>query len=281
MDNKKFKEAESKYGELKLQLENGQITAAELKVRLKETMIQDDEGNYWMIGGKSGKWYRYNGTEWAEDRPYVEEAASVATHQFSPPVGEDSTSEESEETVLLEEEEPERKVVDPVSARPQRAEIFLEDATREETTAETDDGQVLCKFCKSRIPAHATYCEFCGGNQKSKRRSPATQPIRGESELLIKSIKPIPFLFFFGGLGLILGVLIGATFGIFNVFGDLIYQFPLMLQETRGKIQGGLIFAAMGGIAGFISFAAVSVIGSAVYNAISYFFGGIRFRVRS
>jgi hypothetical protein len=54
-----------------------------------------------------------------------------------------------------------------------------------------------------------------------------------------------------------------------------------MLQETRGKIQGGLIFAAMGGICGFILFALVSVIISAIYNGISYFFGGIRFKVKS
>ena len=32
-------------------------------------------------------------------------------------------------------------------------------------------------------------------------------------------------IFFFGGLGLILGILSGATFGIFNILGDFIYSY--------------------------------------------------------
>ena len=87
-------------------------------------------------------------------------------------------------------------------------------------------------------------------------------------------------IFFFGGLGLIVGVLCGATFGIFNILGDFIYQFPIMLQETRGKIQGGLIFAAMGGISGFIFFAFISIIMTGIYNFISFFFGGLRFKTK-
>ena len=87
-------------------------------------------------------------------------------------------------------------------------------------------------------------------------------------------------IFFFGGLGLIVGILFGATFGIFNILGDFIYQFPIMLQETRGKIQGGLIFAAMGGISGFIFFAFISIILTGIYNFISFFFGGLRFTTK-
>ena len=98
--------------------------------------------------------------------------------------------------------------------------------------------------------------------------------------MLIKSIKMVPMIFFLGGLGLIIGVLFGATFGIFNLMEDFIYQFPIMLQETRGKIQGGLIFAAMGGITGFIVFSLISLVITSIYNALSFFFGGIRLRIK-
>jgi hypothetical protein len=42
-----------------------------------------------------------------------------------------------------------------------------------------------------------------------------------------------------------------------------------------------LIFAAMGGIAGFVAFSLVSVVITGVYNALSFFFGGIRLKIKS
>jgi hypothetical protein len=53
-----------------------------------------------------------------------------------------------------------------------------------------------------------------------------------------------------------------------------------MLQEVRGGAAGGLIFAAVGGIGGFIVSAILSVILSTIYNFIAFIFGGIRFKVK-
>jgi hypothetical protein len=87
-------------------------------------------------------------------------------------------------------------------------------------------------------------------------------------------------IFFMGGLGLIVGVIFGAAFGIFDIMGDLVNQFGPMLRETRGKIQGGLIFAVIGGFGGFILFSVLSVIMTGLYNIIAYIFGGIRFKIK-
>lgn len=240
----KFKFAEEKYRELKMKLDLKQINAEEMKKELKEIMVTDERGNYWMIGGKTGKWYTFHEAtkEWKEGDPYGEEVT---------------------ETQAFEKKEP------PVEGKP-------EPELKVETT-----GQRLCKFCKSRISSLALYCPICGGNQKETEKAGSARPLKGEFELLVKSIKLVPMIFFLGGLGLIIGILCGATFGIFNILGDLIYQFPVMLQETRGKIQGGLIFAAMGGIGGFLVMALVSVIATGIYNFIAFFFGGLRFKVKS
>ncbi len=231
MDINKFKQAETRYQELKVQMEKRESNADEMKKKLKEIMITDEEGNYWMIGGKTGKWYTYSESEWKEDTPYDDDTKLV---------------EKKDESLIPDETE----------------------------------ATVTCKVCQAKMSSRSAYCQVCGANQKEPVRTGTVKPVKAESELLVKSIRLVPMIFFFGGLGLIIGILFGATFGIFNILGDFIYQFPIMLQETRGKIQGGLIFAAMGGISGFVFFAFISIILTGIYNFISFFFGGLRFTTK-
>lgn len=147
---------------------------------------------------------------------------------------------------------------------------------------------VNCVICQSRIPPISVYCSFCGANQKEldpKKARKARKKQAGaaiENELVLKSINIMSFLFFLGGLGLVAGVILGAVFGVVM---DFLYEFhadlPLVLQEARGGGIGGLIFAAIGGIGGFIAMAFLSLVLSAVYNLISFVFGGVRFKIKS
>lgn len=243
MDEIRFKDIEEKYKTLKEQSVKGEIDADEMKKELKKLMVLDEQGNYWMIGGKTGKWYCYNGTDWKEKNPYEKEDAPTETKLFSST--EEDTIEEKKEF------KPETEVTDSIE----------------------------CKICKSKIPPFSVYCTFCGANQKETTSKKELTLQKKDGELLIKSINKISFLFFLGGLGLILGVIFGAIFGIYPILGNLIYQFPVMLQETRGGFAGGLIFAAMGGIGGFIAFSIISIIICLIYDFLSYIFGGIRFKV--
>jgi len=142
-----------------------------------------------------------------------------------------------------------------------------------------------CVACKSKIQPIAVYCPFCGANQKEfnpkKKKSKKKIDTGTENELVIKSIKVLSFLFFLGGLGIIFGVIFGAIFGVLSdTMQQLHVQLPMMFQEVRGGFVGGLIFAAIGGIAGFIAFAFISLIISGIYNLISFVFGGIRLKVK-
>jgi hypothetical protein len=166
----------------------------------------------------------------------------------------------------------------------------LEDEEQHGTPSPLDTSNfVRCVVCESKIPPIAVYCSFCGANQKelkSKKKGKKEKAVKQapgtESELVIKSIRITSFLFFLGGLGIIAGVLVGATFGVLKEFlSDLHSLLPIMLQETRGGFTGGLIFAAIGGISGFIIAALLSIVLSGVYNLVAFVFGGIRFKVKS
>lgn len=457
MDKRKFKETEAKYRELKEKHAKGEISTEEVKTELKHLMVQDETGTYWMLGGKSGKWYRHDGAQWQETDPYeiiktMKEAEEAlleldTSHKISEEQAEKQEEEQQEEEEQEEENPFDSTEVDAADAgnlsyptfatetagtaegteRVESAEAAgtieigdttvtadishssfaaetaetsdaadisvnsygtesaetppsadnasidaggVEDSTYgsydtfgtyeiDTTEADAADERILiergkvededeapgteieilgvdaadgtgivdtqkfeytssgreeaeplvtrepaapeapvtpeapaapavepqdyisCGVCKSRIPPYAIYCTFCGAHQKTLKQPAPVKSIKEESELLVKSIKITPFLFFLGGLGLILGVILGATFGVVkDFFPGLSSQLPMMLSETRGGIAGGLIFAAIGGIGGFIFSAILSTILAGAYNLVAYIFGGIRFKVK-
>jgi hypothetical protein len=126
---------------------------------------------------------------------------------------------------------------------------------------------------------HDAYCRFCGASPKAAARPPA-RPAFGD-EIQVRSVRLLSLAIFSGGLGLVVGVVFGASFGIFKILGDLIYQFPVMLQEMRGKFLGGLFFGGLGGIAGFVAFAAFGVLLGLFFNALCFVFTGPRFKIKS
>jgi hypothetical protein len=282
MEQTKFKETEEKYRELKERLNNGEITPEEMKKELKKMMVLDETGNYWMIGGKTGKWYVYNGTDWKEGNPFEQEEpgtavstekVAAADNHTGAPTGEADTSEEP----VVETAGP-AAVEAPQAPAPGEMGIPAIDTFDRDKT----DRHTICKVCKSKISLYSIYCSVCGANQKELATSTKKAKARGrENELLITSVKITSLIFFLGGLGLIAGVLLGAAFGVFNsLFPTLQPNLPEMLADTRGGLAGGLIFAAVGGIVGFIISAVTAAALSGIYNAIAYIFGGIRFKAR-
>jgi hypothetical protein len=330
MDYKKFNETEEKYRILKGQLNNGEITPEELKKELKGMMIQDEEGNYWMIGGKTGKWYIYDGTDWKEENPYKEEEIIDASSEEIPVI--DTYTEPQETSTKVEQSQDKAEAVEEqesviseaikdTKTSPSQEDDTMEAATihqepedrgsiaididqdqeieeRQEISREeideskpllekeirTTPTEINCRVCKSKIPVFSLFCQICGANQKTPvvDLKKEAKPEKKEDELLITSVDIISMIFFLGGLGIIIGVLLGATFGaIKDFFMNHGLPIPAILEDTRGGIAGGLIFACIGGIGGFIVFAIASVIISSFCNLIAYIFGGIRFKIKT
>ncbi len=319
MDKSKFIEIEGKYNDLKLQLEQGLVDQEEMKTKLKKLMLRDENGNYWMIGSNTGKWYIYDGKEWKEKLPYSEDNDLSMTQQFSHEESKptlDNMGNKDEENIELTEDYSDKdesftKTDEKIDEKDNINEINLEldssatiikqdekginelrskisdssdesekqvisSETGEENDDENEDKMSSCIVCQSKIPSYSVFCSFCGANQKelgSKKK-------KSINMMTITSVHLISLIFFMGGLGLILGVIFGASFGIFNIFNDFLSHFPQMLIETRGKIQGGLIFSALGGITGSLFFSISSLILGFIYNSIAYFFGGIKIKTR-
>lgn len=64
-----FTQAEEKFKQLKAKFIEGKFSEAKFKSQLAELMVQDEDGNWWMIGYETERWYRNNGTDWVQADP--------------------------------------------------------------------------------------------------------------------------------------------------------------------------------------------------------------------
>lgn len=144
-----------------------------------------------------------------------------------------------------------------------------------------NDRTVKCRKCGERISSDAQFCDHCGesikpGQIKKVKKSAL---VYNKDEIEVRRIKLSSLIFLFGGLGVIVGVIMGAVFGVLDVFPKLLSYFPAMLQDARGQLQGGLIFGALGGIAFSLSHMILAAIAGIIYNMLSSIIGGIRFKL--
>jgi len=67
---------------LRDQYQSGALSREDFQTKLRELMILDDAGRWWMLGLESNRWYRYDGQEWVADeppRPQVVAGSAVRT----------------------------------------------------------------------------------------------------------------------------------------------------------------------------------------------------------
>ncbi len=65
----RFRRVEDEYFRLTGQLAVGRMTREQFEAALKNLMIQDAQGRYWMIGAQGGKWFVHDGQRWVEAEP--------------------------------------------------------------------------------------------------------------------------------------------------------------------------------------------------------------------
>ncbi len=64
-----FARVEKEIADLRQELTAGRLTEEQFKTRLREMMVEDTDGNWWMVGYETGEWYRHDGTDWVRDDP--------------------------------------------------------------------------------------------------------------------------------------------------------------------------------------------------------------------
>lgn len=64
-----FTSAMSQAAKLRQEFSAGRIDESQFKSKLRDLMVQDEQGNWWMIGYETGKWYRHDGNDWVAATP--------------------------------------------------------------------------------------------------------------------------------------------------------------------------------------------------------------------
>lgn len=64
-----FAQVEQQISKLRQELETGRLTEEECKAQMRELMVEDEQGNWWMVGYETGEWYRHDGDDWGRADP--------------------------------------------------------------------------------------------------------------------------------------------------------------------------------------------------------------------
>jgi len=234
---KEFKEVEEASGQLKRKFRLGKISRQEFIDSLDKLRLKDDYGRFWMIGVRSDKWYYLDGKDWVQSEPpWIK------------------------------------------------------------------DRKAICVYCGFENKLEAEACAGCGrslGEEKNLIRKISPRGDEYSQELLLhkreegerneevsgderganfvfRSLSPFSFLLFWGTLGLLLGTILGAFAGATNYFSGIVKILPGFIQENKGNLLGGIIYAGSGGVLGFIVFGLFGFCNALFINVISSFVGGIK-----
>jgi hypothetical protein len=80
-----FKQAGEKFAYLKAGFEAGIFSESEFKSKLEDLMVRDEQGQWWMIGYETERWYRYDGTNWVQADPPSSASPAAAPVMAPPP----------------------------------------------------------------------------------------------------------------------------------------------------------------------------------------------------
>jgi hypothetical protein len=78
-----FQEADQRYVEIKQRHKAGDLTQEEFDKQLKELMVQDEEGRWWVKSRTTGEWHYHDGERWIKDTPPNYESPEAAPQDAS------------------------------------------------------------------------------------------------------------------------------------------------------------------------------------------------------
>ena len=146
--------------------------------------------------------------------------------------------------------------------------------------------KAICRNCGFANRAKAETCADCGENLRKKGKLLSRRKARKEEKwafedkkranFVFRSLRPFSFLLFAGAAGLLLGIFVGAFIGATNYFSGIVKYLPAFIQENKGNLLGGVIYAGLGGVLGFIVFGFLGYCNALFINVISSFVGGIK-----
>ena len=144
-----------------------------------------------------------------------------------------------------------------------------------------------CPSCGLENEPDAETCPGCGERLKSEAAA-----AEGEAEVatldeevifrgprdnfVLRRLNASSFFFFSGGTGLVLGLILGAFAGASGFFSGMAAYLPESLGTLQGTLMGGIAFAGLGGLLGFLLLGAIGWLQALLFNAVSALAGGFR-----
>lgn len=151
--------------------------------------------------------------------------------------------------------------------------------------------KAICIACGFENDLVAEFCARCGSRSDDEvPKKPAASDTAGPAapeeltwtqaggEIVIRSLHPVSFFWFFAVLGMFAGILLGLLAGVTSLFAGFVAGLPGFFVDHQGDLLGGLVFSILGGIAGFGIGGAAGAAAAVVSNGILSLVGGVRIR---
>jgi len=244
--NKPFKEVEKEFKLLKQDFKTKKVSEQEYKDQLIKLRLKDDEGRSWTIGAQSGQWYYFDGQNWIESLPpSIQKGKAICIYCGY--------------------------------------ENDLENESCTQCGGNFDGEEETCPKCKTRLKDDSKECPYCADKENLALRmeEKVQDPFEQEKGILyiLRSVNLLSFLFFWGAVGLVFGIIMGTLIGVAKQYAETIQVFPEFLKVLHGKLLGGVVFGFLGGVLGFVLLAIAGFVLALIINVLLSFVGGIKIRV--
>ena len=154
-----------------------------------------------------------------------------------------------------------------------------------------DSGRMKCLSCGLENAGGSVTCASCGESLVEEEEAAGSReaeepaldgqdPFRTSKEnFVLRRLSPFSLLFFSGGTGLVLGLIFGAFAGASDFVSETAKRLPDAMAALHGTLMGGIVYAVVGGLLGFILLGAIGFLQAHLFNAIAAIVGGFRVRL--
>ncbi len=132
-----------------------------------------------------------------------------------------------------------------------------------------EEDKTICPKCGKEVPSFYVFCPYCGARlREGEEREMA------ERDYILKKISPFSLALFLGGLGIIIGVIVGAFAEAIapKLLINLGLDFP-----SIGTLWKSFIYSIGTGFFSFFLFFLIGVISALIFNLVLSVFGGVKF----
>lgn len=244
--NKKFKDVEEEFSQLKDNFREKKISSKDFKAGLKKLRLKDGKGKWWTIGAQTGKWYYFDESNWIEaNPPSIEEKKAICIYCGF--------------------------------------ENDLENEVCGHCGGNLSEKEKICPECGAKLVGPAEKCPHCliKTEPRTKNKREVDMPFEEDesTHLILRSISHVSLFLFWGTIGLFIGIILGALAGATDFFSQYTRYLPTYILSFQGKLLGGIIYGLLGGVVGFIILGVIGFILSLIINMILSFIGGIKIKL--